>query len=109
MPCAPICRRPRCLPVIRLPVSRVSVPRRSGAPNTTSTGTALQPHPSEPTTGVDVPDRGRRSVADRARDWWDLLLAPWQSQLGRDQFDVDVLGHLHRLETRVTELEKRQP
>lgn len=53
-----------------------------------------------------MPDR-RRSVTDRARDWWDLLIAPWQSQLGRDQFDVDVLGHLHRLETRVTELERR--
>jgi len=55
-----------------------------------------------------VPDR-RRSVTDRARDWWALLLSPWQSQLGRDQFDVDVLGHLHRLETRVAHLESHLP
>lgn len=48
-------------------------------------------------------------MIERLRDWWFFLRSPWRSQLDRDAFDIDVLGHLHRLEQRVTELEARTP
>jgi hypothetical protein len=49
-----------------------------------------------------------RVFAAVVADWWTFLLSPWRHQLGRDEFDVDVLGHLSRLETRVDKLERKR-
>lgn len=43
---------------------------------------------------------------ETAARWWTWLLAPWRQARDRDDWDIDLLNALHRLDTRVTALER---
>jgi hypothetical protein len=43
----------------------------------------------------------------RLRELWTWLLAPWRQARGRDEWDLDMLGAVYRLQVRVDALEHR--